>query len=345
MKIIFEPNHSNTNTYVNILRDSLAKVGIVSCSVQSAFKSWSAFRAIEVVHLNWFENVGSIAEFVKKFTKLIIFRLSGKKLIWTFHNKQPHNQSYQSLSRLLMYCLAHYSRYIIIHSRSSENLLVGYYGESVRSRIQYVPHPHYIQTYGEPMNNNVSSAASPLSLLFLGAVKPYKNLELLIDAVQSFDKHDVELTIMGKPASDKYRLSLMEKADRFNNIHLNLQFVDDARISKILSEYDLMVFPYSMESSLNSGSVILAFSYGKTVICPAIGTVTDFDDHENMIIYDYDTPESHLNHLKNAIQQAILNKKQNPEIFELRGKKMLEKVKTGNNPEEIGKLLVTLYQN
>jgi beta-1,4-mannosyltransferase len=345
MKIVFEPNQSKTNAYVNIIKDTLEREGVESYSVRSVFKNWSRFVSIQVVHLNWFENVGSISEFIKKFTKLAIFIISGKKLVWTFHNKQPHNQAYQSLNRFLMYCLARFSNYIIIHSKVSEDLLVEYYGESVRSRIQYIPHPHYINVYGTPLPEVPQRESSPLSLLFLGAVKPYKNIEILINAVKSFGKDAVNLTIMGKPSNVGYEASIRKKAEESNNIHLNLHFVEDANLNSVLNAYDVLVLPYNMESSLNSGSVILAFSYKRTVICPAIGTVTDFCDLENIVVYDYDTPVSHLENLKDAINRAILQKKENPNTFILKGEIMYEKVKTGNDPEQVGKLLAMLYRN
>lgn len=344
MKIVFEPNQSKSNAYVNIIRESVYRLGITSYSINSVFKNWSQWTEVSVVHLNWFENVNGVGDFLKKLIKLLAFVIWGKHIVWTFHNKKPHNQSYEKLSRFVMYLLANLSKYIVIHSRVSEGILVEYYGEKIRSKIKYIPHPNYIGVYGE---NEVKEVIpqSPLSLIFFGAVKPYKNIELLIDAIQSFDKNSVELTIAGNPFSKEYKQNLENRAQAYPNIHLQLQFISDEQIGELFSGYDLVVLPYSIESSLNSGSVLLAFSYGKTVICPNIGTISDFPDSENIVVYDYDTSENHLPGLKNAIAKAIALKKTDDRIFEKMGQKMFHEVKEKNNIDSVGRSLTELYKS
>ena len=56
-----------------------------------------------------------------------------------------------------------------------------------------------------------------------------------------------------------------------------------------------------MKSSLNSGTIILSFSYGRTVLSPNIGTLNDIREEKLFFSYDYDTYDEHYNRLKEEI--------------------------------------------
>lgn len=345
MKIVFDPTKSNTNAYVNLITSALEKNGISTYSMNEVFKDWSLFSSIAIVHLNWFENVNSIAEFGKKVSKLLLFILFGKKIVWTFHNKQPHKQSFGKLSSLLMKWLAKYTSNIVIHSCISEDILVRYYGNQVRTKIVYVPHPNYIDVYGpSKLSECEASTSDHLSLLFVGAVKPYKNIELLIEAIKDSNPKEVHLTIVGKPSTSEYQAKIESMVAGMSNVVLRLAFVNDEDLGSLIARHDLLALPYNKESSLNSGSVILAFSYGRTVMCPNIGTLLDFEDASNIMGYDYDDADSHLQAIKNSLQKAIEIKKADKEAFHKMGAKLFEIVGKENDIAIVSDRLSNLYK-
>ncbi|MGX7835548.1 glycosyltransferase, partial [Campylobacter fetus subsp. venerealis] len=130
--------------------------------------------------------------------------------------------------------------------------------------------------------DKVDKSDTRLKLLFLGAIKPYKNIELLIDLAKKFPL-DIQLTVAGNPSSDSYRSELEALALDTQNIKLDLTFIPDEELPGYIHESDLLILPYSLASSLNSGTVILAFSYGRTVICPRIGTIDDLKAGDNVL--------------------------------------------------------------
>src|SRR5690606_22044652 len=168
--------------------------------------------------------------------------------------------------------LYHFSDLIIVHSKLSMHEIPSRYHGNVR----IIPHPNYINEYGRIITENDDTENNQkLKLLFIGQIKPYKNIELLINAVSNLKKSEVILTIAGRPLNVEYKNKLEEIARQSENINLVLKFIDDNDIRKYLCAHDLVILPYDINSSLNSGTAILAFSYMKTIICPKIGTLDE----------------------------------------------------------------------
>ena len=78
---------------------------------------------------------------------------------------------------------------------------------------------------------------------------------------------------------------------------------------------DIVLIPLDIKSSLNSGSSVLAFTMGKTVIIPKIGTVRDFP-RELMFSYEYENESEHLNALVDKINEAFMKWSDNPKSIE-----------------------------
>jgi hypothetical protein len=73
------------------------------------------------------------------------------------------------------------------------------------------------------------------------------------------------------------------------------------------------VFPYDKKSSLNSGAMLMAFSYGKTVMVTDIAMADDFN--ENMIYkYRYSSEIEHIEVLKTIMENIIASGKSKLEI-------------------------------
>src|SRR5690606_41220272 len=85
---------------------------------------------------------------------------------------------------------------------------------------------------------------------------------------------------------------------------------------QFMAEAELLVLPYDLRSSLNSGPVSFSFSYKKTVICPLIGSIEDMGEGKaNVFHYSYQTDEEHADQLADQIDKAIKYKKQLPNSF------------------------------
>ncbi len=334
--IIFNPPDNSENQYIRILVAGLEKNGFSINGLDDLFKSRSHFQSIRLVHLNWFENLDESSKgsmwksFFRKTTALLAIKASGKKLVWTMHNRLSHEKGSGNLSRVLVKMLLKSVDAIVIHCEETRAVLQEIH-PGFRGKILLTPHPHFINTYG-PTQFPSGTTQSPLKLLFTGAVKPYKNLELLIRVCRQFG-NAIQLTIAGKPSSIAYSEELRTVASGTAQVELRLGFVEDQEIPKLIGDADLLILPYDLRSSLNSGTVILAFSYARTVICPRIGTIDELSaGQSDFFTYSYLSESEHESKLRNAIQCALDLKQSNPLALLQMGEKMQQLVHIENDP-------------
>lgn len=352
MKIVFEPISSYENQYVRIFVDLIKANKLEAYGLNYALmRPWLLMR-IKVVHLNWFENLDAenkyelVVTFAKRLVQWTILRLFRKKIIWTMHNRFPHQPEGKYFKKKILSNLIKRSSRIVIHSKSSKNFLLESYDIS-EEKIYYIPHPNYIGDYQIRQDlNPVKPASGKLRLLFVGAVKPYKNVELLIDVLKEVNDCTLHLTIAGKAKDEEYRQYIVEYARGLPSVDLKLNFIPDSEIANLIREADLIVLPYDLKSSLNSGTAILSFSCARTVICPEIGTVSDLKHKDKMISYSYSLHDDsdHFKQLSTAVAMACRLFKQNKMIFEEWGQIMFEEMKEYNSKQKCGKLLISLYK-
>lgn len=350
--LIFNPPENNENQYIQILVGQLRALGYRVHPLDDFFSDYRHFRSIKLVHLNWFENIDdssfwtALKSFLRKMLVLTVIRISGKKLVWTMHNRASHEQGLSFFSRTITYFLLRWSQKIIIHSHQSTDILAEQYQAAIRKTV-YIPHPNFIGVYKQckEMDGQQTKGSPVLSLLFTGMVKPYKNLELLIQVAGSF-QDTVQLTIAGKPTDATYRRQLELLASQTKNVKLLLQFIPDEELQTLIGQSDALVLPYDLSSSLNSGTAILAFSCKKTVICPEIGTITDLQ-HERQLVfhYSYRTIAEHRQELHKQITLAAALKRQHPETIRAYGDELYTYVKSAHSKELTGKLLAHTYRS
>jgi beta-1,4-mannosyltransferase len=333
MKIAFFPYESTENKYANIIITILKSIEgvevypfVPSRYLRLSRRMWNA----DVVWLNWFELDHGTAKNILKILVLFLLRIFGRKIIYTLHNRKLHNKDTSTLSKILQRSLYYFCDVIIIHSKVSVQEVPKKYV----SKTRYIPHPNYIGEYGEIIK---TKAEVKLKLLFLGQIKPYKNIELLITTLSELNSKEVELTIVGKPISDGYKQELINLA-KGKGIRFVFEFVKDEDINKYLGECDLLILPYDISSSLNSGTVILAFSYGRSIICPLIGTVSDLES-DAFFAYTYHNRFEHQIALKKEIQKAIELKLSDIEVFNKWGEIMYNDVLINNSRNRIKEII------
>lgn len=343
MKIVFHPKSLEKNIYPDILVKQFEKNKIEVYSLDQMFKSFKSFKEINIVHLNWYENLGKVYKSPQKFLRLFLLIVFRKRIIITHHNRVSHSKSWKLINKFLNYVLYNFSEKIIIHSNLSKEIL-NKIDPKLSSKIVYIPHPNYINQYGFFKNDIQNKYSKSLNLLFLGIIKPYKNIELLLDAISKFEISDVNLTIAGHVSDKAYREKLGSLSVN-SNVNLDLNFISNSQLIKYIKESDLLILPYDVRSSLNSGTVILAFSYATSVICPMIGTIMDLKNKDCIISYTYRSTKEHLFKIESSIEKAIFLKNNQPKIFEEWGDTLKSEMEINNNPEMIANNLINVYLN
>ena len=348
--IIFNPPENKGNKYVEIMVRPLREHGYQVYPLDGFLSDWGHFRSIRLVHLNWFENVDdssffrAFRSFIRKMFVLTIIHWSKKKLVWTMHNRTSHEKKTGFFSRTITRFLIKWADRIIIHNHLSAEIL-SEKNPKAATKSFYLPHPEFIGVYGPPLQQKEASPTAILSLLFVGAVKPYKNIELLAQAVRPFGDR-VSLTIAGQPDPSAYGEVISEIASSADNIKLMLDFIPDDELPRIIGASDLLILPYDLKSSLNSGTALLAFSYKKTVICPEIGTIMDMGDAKQYVFhYRYSSEEEHLQSLIDQISSALELKEGDPSLLPAWGRNMFEYIQKAHGKSEVTRKLINLYQD
>jgi len=334
MNIAYFPISLDANQYINISVSTLKKCGCEvidfgACPVRE-------YRTLDAAFFNWYESVwgkrgGKLAaHLLIRLFRLILLKCNRVKIVFTFHNRQPHDAGRDAwAARLFMTLLCRLSDRIIILSKDSKRYLSAYLSrKKIDRKAMYIPHPNYIGAYSPEGGDLSFRRDGTFKVLFVGVVKPYKNIELIIEAAERLKELPIRFLIAGMGEAD-YEKKL-RKSVKTDNVILKLQYVDDKDLDFLIRDNDILLLPYDMESSMNSGTVLLAFSNGRTVISPRISTVSEYD--ESLIYsYQYRDESEHREKIAENLKRAYEDWKGGREAFEEKGQKLYQAVRTLNS--------------
>ncbi|ULQ60049.1 glycosyltransferase [Brucepastera parasyntrophica] len=347
----FSPLTSTNNKYIEITVSCIKSTGAEVYGFYSIFSHPRLLWRTDAVILNWFERLGEkplprIRKLLAKIGIIAILGIFRIKIIYVLHNRVNHEERNRKMSLWFMKHLCRRADKIIILSRASREVLTPYMNEKkIEKKICYIPHPNYIDAYTPneaKMKTLVSIPENTLILLFVGAVRPYKNIELLISAAAQSSNRNIHFIIAGRPRDAAYKNALEEKAEGLSNITLLLQFIEDDILTALIHHSHMLILPYDQQSSLNSGTAILAFSCAKTVICPEIATIQDFPG-DLCYTYTYNTAAEHRERLMEQISLAERDFSMRKGVIEEKGKKLYDIVKDENSQEHITELYRKLF--
>ena len=355
MKICFFPPPSTVgNKYIDIMIKCIKHINtrVELCEFVDipSVKHFRNFLDTDYYHLNWYESLPNSAfrfifYFIRKFIVLLFLTLCRKKIIFVLHNKLPHETKSRVLSSFIIKSLVIFSHKIIIHSNDSKEVLKSLLSSKLwQYKIVYMPHPHYIGAYPENFENNIDfHKQDTLKLLFVGMLRPYKNIEMLIDTIKEIGNAKIELLIAGKPLTKAYGESLKQRISDCKQIKIDFKFIPDEKICKLLFQSHILVLPYNIESSLNSGVAILAFSNQRTVICPLIGTIKDLRNREAVYYYNYSNFDDHKKKLRSTILKAKEDFENDTSIVISKGKILYQEMKEHHSLDIITERLKKVY--
>ena len=298
--IIYEP-YEGTNAYLeNMKRCWENKYKVIPHA--SAEDNLYVLLCTKAIVLNWIEsNLDK-----KKKKQLLLYKLLGIKIVWVFHNRIPHefvdSGQQAKTAKKNMRFMAGISDAIILHSRNSRKYLLECTNNS--KKFFYVPHPYYLrQSWG---GGDVQNEDDCFTFVFQGAVLPYKNIELLIKVFKDLKLPDCKLHIAGKAYDEMYEKKIRELCQGAN-ICLTLEYLSDSAVGEVIRKANVMVLPYDLRSSMNSGAMLNAFSNHRTVIVSNNAMAQDYKEKDFLYIYDYSSQQEHYEQLKKTMKVAYEN--------------------------------------
>lgn len=346
MIIAYYPYKLKENKYVQISQDILKNCGCKIIDFDGLYKKGKkTIRKCEVVFLNWYDSIYGQTDILsiqkqifKNKIKLWILKNSGVKVVFTFHNRLPHNiDDEKNVKILRSYAkwICKHSDYIMVLSRNSKEYLKEYLSNhEIQQKVRYIPHPNYIGVYSPAIQKNTYLESKDFRILFAGRVSRYKNVDLILETAEKFQNKRIRFHIAGECSDAVYKAEIINRAKYLSNVELDLRFIEDGELEQLLRQHHIMLLPYDTKSSMNSGTVILAFSNGRTVITPEICTVQDFDLGD-IYSYCYESENEHRERLLVRVEDAYNDWMNNRADFESKGTRLLQAVKENNSPEKL----------
>lgn len=222
---------------------------------------------------------------------LFVRYLLGVKLVWTPHNVRPHDAQHIRLHRFCRHFFGSQMAWIRVFSSATVDRIAAELRLSP-SRFKVVPEGSYGDYY--PNHTTREEARQKLGMsdqqtvfLYMGYIKPYKGIVEMINAFKVQFKEEV-LIIAGQIMDKQYGKEVL--SHRSDRILVVDQFISDKEIQLYMNVADAVVLPF--RNIENSGSVILAMGFGKVVLAPDMGAVSERLSNQSGLLYKHDIAES-----------------------------------------------------
>jgi beta-1,4-mannosyltransferase len=279
MRVLAWPARANRdlNPYNALLYAALERIGV---RVLEWTGNLSDLERVDVLHVHWPESplnlpdpsgINLVLEAVR------LARAQNVRVVWTAHNLQAHAGMHPRLEREFWTVFCASLDGLITLSEHSRAALLEKHSSLEHVPIMVIPHGHYRDAYPNAISRDRARALLNLPLevpvlAFVGQVRAYKGIPELLAAFGHLEG-ETRLLIAGKPVppEDAPRLEMLAARDA--RVHLELGFVPDDRLQVFLNAADLIVLPY--RQILNSGSALLALSFNRPVLAPAIGSLPE----------------------------------------------------------------------
>ena len=229
-------------------------------------------------------------------------RHADREIVFFCHNAREHEAAGWKnwLTRLV---LSNADRFVV-HTNEDRSTLQGFF-----PGVQVSVHPHPVYDHFPAAKGTLQRRKS-LELLFYGFIRPYKGVDLLLDAMEIVRGSDIQLTIAGECWSGESELrDRIKNANLQDQIELRLQYHSDQETAELFQRADIVVLPY--RSATGSGVVPIAYHYLKPVIVTRVGGLPDVvDDSQTGWIIDSGNTEQLVN-IITSVQPEMLQQMRN----------------------------------
>ena len=197
------------------------------------------------------------------------------KLAVIVHNAQPHEAS--TIDKVAIRLGLSAADQLVAQAQSDGTILRQQFASK---QVVVTPLP----TYAALGDNVLNSAELPFPpdkplLLFCGLIRPYKGLDILLDAMPHvLAKRDAHLAIVGEMwnGGEDY-LTQIERLGLQSHVTLENEYVTNERLAAWIKSAEVVVLPY--RTATQSAVLQSAFGLETPVITTAVGGLPDVVDH------------------------------------------------------------------
>lgn len=270
------------NPYTRLLYEAVEEHGV---DVEDFSPARALRGGYDLWHVHWPEDFLSYpsasmaaAYVVAELLLMALARCRGTRLVWTIHDLGPHDSHHPWLEALFWpLFLPMVDGYVTLSEHAREQAQERFpVLRAVPGAV--VPHGHYRPAYPAPVSQSAAREEwglpqdAPVAA-YVGRIRPYKNVEALLQAFREMDVPEARLLVAGNPTSERLADRIRTAAAGDPRIQLALRFIPEEKMPGVLAAADLVVLPY--EDILHSGSALLSLSFNRPVLVPERGAMTE----------------------------------------------------------------------
>jgi glycosyltransferase involved in cell wall biosynthesis len=271
-------------------------------------------RAGDVVHVHWTAPIVQYAPDIHDArrrlalfqSRLLGARRRGIRLLWTVHNKMPHDCPYPEVEAELLTFLAENADLVIAINPLTREVLADVVNLDPE-RLCFLKHPTYRGLYADSISPVEARGALGLSagqrgVLFFGQMRRYKGLEAFFDAMSEVHRLDPStVMLLAGKTSDSDLEWVEQKMPASVPVIRDHRFVPDDEVQIWMRAASTVVLPF--QNVLNSGSVFLCAAFGRSVVIPRRPHLEAEFGHEPWVRYV--DPSDEVDGLVRAILAAL----------------------------------------
>lgn len=311
------PYNPGFNPYQKLFAGALEAAGVNVLRIPPSKwypLSHASRQPIDLLHLDWHHDWYRGKNLATRWIKGLMFRhglRSCKRLpvVWTAHNLTSHDSPNPQLDHRCTQELINICSGIVVMSDASESELRKEYSIDSATHVQKIHHGHYIDCYPnevtrEEARQKLGCESDEFVFLALGSLRAYKGYTNLVRAFAAIASPSDRLVIGGSASHRTYveelRESIAEAKSRDPTLKIDLhaRTIGDEEMQYFFNASDVCVLPF--ERILNSGSLLLAMSFGKAVIAPRLGSIPEVAHPKSYVGYH----AADMNGLKDALNEA-----------------------------------------
>jgi D-inositol-3-phosphate glycosyltransferase len=245
------------------------------------FVRYTSISKPKIFHILWNNKL----QFLDRTLLMLYFKLLGKKIAVTAHNvnARVRDGNDSVINRLTLRFQYQLADHIFVHTKRMKSELVETFNvsEGAVSVIPFGVNNAVPDTYltAAEAKERLGIGCGEKTILFFGAIWPYKGLEYLVAAFCRLANQDADYRLIiagaGKKGSEEYVAEIRKALSQVKpgRVIERIQYIPDADTELYFKAADLSVLPYTM--IFQSGVLVLSYSFGLPVVATNVGSFAE----------------------------------------------------------------------
>ena len=195
--------------------------------------------------------------------------------VWTVHNVWPHDRLKRYSLRLRAFLTL--VNGVIFLNHSSKDIASAELTALTGKTSTVIPHLTYDEIFSIQSKQKNYTHDRPIQLGCFGLIRPYKQLDRLIQCMKEISAAEASLfvsgTSFGYPDLER---QLKELAHDRVNINLSFAYLTHEQLEQFVDGCDAVILPY--RNVLNSGAAIFALSRLRPVMVPSLASMLELKE-------------------------------------------------------------------